>query len=451
MAIFLDAKALRFRSAIRRAARRQARDGGGRRRRGRRDHRRCARARRRGARRIFAAFRPRRSRALGLRDSAPRRSTPRSPPAIPRRLRRSNSPTSACSPITAARSRRTSPSSMRSASNSAGAGAPIESVGLYVPGGAASYPSSVLMNAAPAKVAGCARIAMVVPTPDGKVNPLVLAAARIAGVDEIYRVGGAQAIAALAYGTQTIKPVAKIVGPGNAYVAAAKRRVFGVVGIDMIAGPSEVVVLADSSADPRYRRRRPARAGRARRGRAIDPDHRRRRAGAQRRRGGVEASSPMLPRAEDRRRELARLWRDHPGRRTSPRRSPLVDRLAPEHLEIIARDADALEPKRSTTPARSSSAPIRPRRSATMSAAPITCCRLRARRAFPRASASTTSSSARRSSNATPDRSPRSGPAAVDARRGRRPHAHARSVAIRLAGTARDEPRDADAVAQAAL
>ena len=129
---------------------------------------------------------------------------------------------------------------------------PIESVGLYVPGGAASYPSSVIMNAVPAKVAGCARLAMVVPTPDGHINPLVLAAARIAGVDEIYRVGGAQAIAALAFGTRTIKRVDKIVGPGNAYVTAAKRRLFGVVGIDMIAGPSEVVILADTSADPRF-------------------------------------------------------------------------------------------------------------------------------------------------------------------------------------------------------
>ncbi len=129
---------------------------------------------------------------------------------------------------------------------------PIDAVGLYVPGGAASYPSSVVMNAVPAKVAGCRRLAMVMPTPDGRINPLALAAARIAGVDEIYRVGGAQAIAALAYGTDTIAPVDKIVGPGNAYVAAAKRRVFGVVGIDMIAGPSEVVVLADSSADPRF-------------------------------------------------------------------------------------------------------------------------------------------------------------------------------------------------------
>jgi histidinol dehydrogenase len=126
----------------------------------------------------------------------------------------------------------------------------IEAVGLYVPGGTASYPSSVLMNAVPAKVAGVPRIVMVVPSPDGKLNPLVLVAARLAGVSEIYRIGGAQAIAALAYGTPTIAPVAKIVGPGNAYVAAAKRRVFGQVGIDMIAGPSEVLVIADKDNDP---------------------------------------------------------------------------------------------------------------------------------------------------------------------------------------------------------
>jgi histidinol dehydrogenase len=121
----------------------------------------------------------------------------------------------------------------------------IESVGLYVPGGTAAYPSSVLMNALPAKVAGVGRVVMVVPSPDGKLNPLVLAAAHLSGVSEIYRVGGAQAVAALAYGTATIAPVAKIVGPGNAYVAAAKRLVFGKVGIDMIAGPSEVLVIAD--------------------------------------------------------------------------------------------------------------------------------------------------------------------------------------------------------------
>ncbi|MBS8261127.1 histidinol dehydrogenase [Roseibium polysiphoniae] len=126
----------------------------------------------------------------------------------------------------------------------------VEAVGLYVPGGLASYPSSVLMNAVPAKVAGVERIAMVVPSPDGALNPQVLAAARIAGVSEIYRIGGAQAVAALAYGTETIAAVSKIVGPGNAFVAAAKRRVFGTVGIDMIAGPSEVLVVADADNDP---------------------------------------------------------------------------------------------------------------------------------------------------------------------------------------------------------
>jgi histidinol dehydrogenase len=126
----------------------------------------------------------------------------------------------------------------------------IEAVGLYVPGGTASYPSSVLMNAIPAKVAGVPRVVMVAPTPRGETNPLVLAAAHLSGVDEIYRIGGAQAVAALAYGTASIAPVAKIVGPGNAWVAAAKRRVFGQVGIDMIAGPSEVLVIADGTANP---------------------------------------------------------------------------------------------------------------------------------------------------------------------------------------------------------
>lgn len=126
----------------------------------------------------------------------------------------------------------------------------VEAVGLYVPGGLASYPSSVLMNAVPANVAGVERIAMVVPSPDGVLNPQVLAAARIAGITEIYRIGGAQAVAALAYGTETIAPVSKIVGPGNAFVAAAKRRVFGTVGIDMIAGPSEVLVVADAENNP---------------------------------------------------------------------------------------------------------------------------------------------------------------------------------------------------------
>jgi histidinol dehydrogenase len=128
----------------------------------------------------------------------------------------------------------------------------VEAVGLYVPGGTASYPSSVLMNAVPAKVAGVERIVMVVPSPGGEMNPLVLAAAHLAGVEEIYRVGGAQAIAALAFGTETIRSVVKIVGPGNAYVAAAKRQVFGTVGIDSIAGPSEVLVIADRDNDPEW-------------------------------------------------------------------------------------------------------------------------------------------------------------------------------------------------------
>ncbi len=127
---------------------------------------------------------------------------------------------------------------------------PLDRVGIYVPGGKAAYPSSVLMNAIPAKVAGVAEVIMVVPTPDGVKNPLVLAAARIAGVDRVFTIGGAQAVAALAHGTATIPQVDKIVGPGNAYVAAAKRRVFGIVGIDMIAGPSEILVLADGSTDP---------------------------------------------------------------------------------------------------------------------------------------------------------------------------------------------------------
>jgi histidinol dehydrogenase len=129
---------------------------------------------------------------------------------------------------------------------------PVEAVGIYVPGGLAAYPSSVLMNAVPARVAGATRIAMTVPTPRGETNDAVLAAANLAGITEIYRIGGAQAIGALAYGTATIAPVSKIVGPGNAYVAAAKRQVFGQVGIDMIAGPSEVLIIADGSANPAW-------------------------------------------------------------------------------------------------------------------------------------------------------------------------------------------------------
>ncbi|MFZ4532805.1 MAG: histidinol dehydrogenase [Alsobacter sp.] len=216
----------------------------------------------------------------------------------------------------------------------------IGAVGLYVPGGTASYPSSVLMNAVPARVAGVPRIVMVVPSPDGVLNPLVLAAARIAGVSEIYRVGGAQAIAALAYGTATIRPVDKIVGPGNAYVAAAKRRVFGQVGIDMIAGPSEVVVMADASANPDWVAAdllAQAEHDTAAQSILITDD-----AGlADAVCAAVETRLATLPRAE-----IARAsWRDFGAVilvGSLAAAVPLVDRLAPEHLEIEAADADAL-------------------------------------------------------------------------------------------------------------
>jgi histidinol dehydrogenase len=217
---------------------------------------------------------------------------------------------------------------------------PIDAVGLYVPGGAASYPSSVIMNAVPAKVAGCRRLAMVTPTPDGQTNPLALAAARIAGVDEIYRVGGAQAIAALAFGTATIPAVDKVVGPGNAYVAAAKRRVFGVVGIDMIAGPSEVVVLADASADPRFVAAdllAQAEHDEAAQSILITDD-----AGLARAvEAEVERQLETLPRAKI----AGASWRDNGAviLCASLRAAlPLIDRLAPEHLEIIAHEPEAL-------------------------------------------------------------------------------------------------------------
>jgi len=220
---------------------------------------------------------------------------------------------------------------------------PIDAVGLYVPGGAASYPSSVIMNAVPAKVAGCRRLAMVMPTPDGETNPLALAAARIAGVDEIYRVGGAQAIAALAYGTETIVPVDKIVGPGNAYVAAAKRRVFGVVGIDMIAGPSEVVVLADGSADPRFVAAdllAQAEHDEAAQSILITDDASLARAVEQE----VERQLESLPRAA----VAGASWRSNGAVVLCPSLEaaiPLVDRLAPEHLEIMADEPEALADK----------------------------------------------------------------------------------------------------------
>ncbi len=214
----------------------------------------------------------------------------------------------------------------------------IESVGLYVPGGTASYPSSVLMNAVPARVAGVERIVMVVPAPDGVINPLVLVAADIAGVSEIYRIGGAQAIAALAYGTRTIRPVAKIVGPGNAYVAAAKRQVFGVVGIDMIAGPSEVLVLADRSNDPAWIAAdllAQAEHDSAAQSILITDD-----AGfGQAVEKAVEDQLRSLPRAAT----AAASWRDFGAVILVDDFSqavPLVDRIAAEHLELAIDEAE---------------------------------------------------------------------------------------------------------------
>jgi histidinol dehydrogenase len=216
----------------------------------------------------------------------------------------------------------------------------IEAVGLYVPGGTAAYPSSVLMNAVPAKVAGVPRLAMVVPAPGGVLNPLVLAAAKLAGVDEIFRIGGAQAVAALAFGTQSIAPVAKIVGPGNAYVAAAKRMVFGRVGIDMIAGPSEVLIIADKTGNADWI--------------AADllaqAEHD---ASAQ---AILITDSPSLTDAVDRAvaGQLARLprqhvaaasWRDFGAMilvRSFDEALLLVDAIAPEHLELATADAETL-------------------------------------------------------------------------------------------------------------
>ena len=216
----------------------------------------------------------------------------------------------------------------------------IESVGLYVPGGRASYPSSVLMNAVPAKVAGVPRVAMVVPTPRGETNPLVLAAARLAGVDEVFRIGGAQAVAALAYGTETVKPVAKIVGPGNAYVAAAKRRVFGQVGIDMIAGPSEVLILADSHANPDWiAADLLAQAEHDPAAQSILVTDSSTLADAVEQ--AVERQLQTLPKAEI----AGASWRDFGAIiliDTLENAIPLVDRLAPEHLEIETENAEEL-------------------------------------------------------------------------------------------------------------
>jgi histidinol dehydrogenase len=216
----------------------------------------------------------------------------------------------------------------------------IEAVGLYVPGGTAAYPSSVLMNAVPAKVAGVPRLVMTVPAPDGKLNPLVLAAAQLAGVDEIYRIGGAQAVAALAYGTATIAPVAKIVGPGNAYVAAAKRLVFGKVGIDMIAGPSEVLIVADRDANAEWIAAdllAQAEHDTAAQAILITDDA----ALAERVATSVDVQLKALPRGEI----AGASWREFGALiivRDLDEAVPLVDAIAPEHLQIETRDADRL-------------------------------------------------------------------------------------------------------------
>jgi len=217
---------------------------------------------------------------------------------------------------------------------------PVSAAGLYVPGGLASYPSSVLMNAIPAKVAGVPRLAMVVPTPDGVLNPLVLLAAHISGVDEIYRIGGAQAVAALAYGTATILPVDKITGPGNAFVAAAKRRVFGKVGIDMIAGPSEILVIADADNDPDWIAldlRSQAEHDESAQSILITTDAE----------FGTKVAQAVEKRLETlERRAIAGVsWRDNGAIITVPdldTAANLSNRIAPEHLELCVADPDAL-------------------------------------------------------------------------------------------------------------
>ena len=220
---------------------------------------------------------------------------------------------------------------------------PVSAAGLYVPGGTASYPSSVLMNAIPARVAGVARLVICCPTPGGAVNPLVLLAAQIAGVDTVYRVGGAQAVAALAYGTATIAPVDKITGPGNAYVAAAKRRVFGRVGIDMIAGPSEVLVIADRDNDPEWialdllsQAEHDASAQSI----LITTDAALGRA--------VAAAVEVLLASLQRRAIAAASWASHGAVivvETLDQAATLANRIAPEHLQLMVAEPEALAAK----------------------------------------------------------------------------------------------------------
>jgi histidinol dehydrogenase len=219
----------------------------------------------------------------------------------------------------------------------------VDSVGLYVPGGTASYPSSVLMNAIPAKVAGVARIVMVTPANGGTINPLVLAAARRAGVSDIYRVGGAQAVAALAYGTQTIQAVDKIVGPGNAYVAAAKREVFGQVGIDSVAGPSEILVIADGQNDPEWIAAdllSQAEHDASSQSILITDD-----AGfADKVAAAAQAQIALLPRKDI----ASKSWNDNGAIivvKALDDAAPLADAIAPEHLEIATADPEAFSKK----------------------------------------------------------------------------------------------------------
>jgi histidinol dehydrogenase len=217
---------------------------------------------------------------------------------------------------------------------------PVDAAGLYVPGGTASYPSSVLMNAVPAKVAGVSRVVMTVPAPGGQLNPFVLVAAKIAGIDEIYRIGGAQAVAALAYGTETIAPVTIIVGPGNAYVAAAKRRVFGAVGIDMIAGPSEVLIIAGNGANPEWIAAdllAQAEHDAAAQAILITDD-----AGLAK---AIEAALTRQLHQLARTAIAAASWRDFGAIilvADLEESIALADRIAPEHLEIMTANADAL-------------------------------------------------------------------------------------------------------------
>jgi len=220
---------------------------------------------------------------------------------------------------------------------------PLAAVGIYVPGGTASYPSTVLMNAVPAKVAGVPRVAMAVPAPDGVLSPLVLAAAQLAGVDEIYRIGGAQAVAAFAYGTASIPAVDKIVGPGNAYVAAAKRRVFGTVGIDMIAGPSEILVVADAKNDPDWIAidlLAQAEHDEAAQAILVTND----RAFADETARAVDIRLRELPRGA----VAGASWRAHGAIilvRDFDEAVPLIDRIAPEHLELALDGAESLAGK----------------------------------------------------------------------------------------------------------